>query len=119
MMLMELAVAGWIFMFILLVVLMMVGLMYVFDQYKQLAEPGSPLDEFMGGDEALDEIHTFFDGVYARWNGIGAWDPPHYLTEEEAYIWERERRYAALGWMITDVVLRFKAWLHYYVLRQR
>lgn len=78
---------------------------------KQGAEPGSPVDEFCGGTEALDEIHTLFDGIYARWNGLGPWEAPLDMPDEERAVWTRERRYARLGWIVTDIVVRGGAWL--------
>ena len=82
-------------------------------QLKQDAAPGSPVDEFCGGVEGLDEIHTLFDGVYARWNGVGPWSAPPDLPQDESRgVWERERRYAKLGWLITDIMLRAWNWAY-------
>lgn len=81
-------------------------------QLKQDAAPGSPVDEFCGGAEALDEIHTLFDGIYARWNGLGPWEAPLDMPDEERAVWARERRYARLGWIVTDIVVRGGAWLN-------
>ncbi len=79
---------------------------------KKNAELGSPIDEFCGGAEALDEIHTLFDGIYARFNGLGPWEAPPDLPESELAVWERERRYAKLGWLVTDLAMRGGAWLN-------
>lgn len=79
---------------------------------KRGAEPGSPVDEFCGGTEALDEIHTLFDGIYARWNGLGPWEVPLDMPDEERAVWIRERRYARLGWIVTDIVVRTGCWLN-------
>ena len=81
-------------------------------QLKQDAAPGSSVDEFCGGVEGLDEIHTLFDGVYARWNGLGPWEAPLDMPDEERAVWIRERRYARLGWIVTDIVVRGGAWLN-------
>jgi hypothetical protein len=66
------------------------------------------LGEFCGGEEGIDEVHTLFDGIYMRWNGYGAWDVPQDLPDDQVEVWNRERRYAKLGWMLTDIAI--KAW---------
>jgi len=48
--------------------------------------------------------------VYARWNGVGPWSAPPDLPQDESRVWERERRYAKLGWLITDIMLRTWDW---------
>ena len=73
---------------------------------ERYTDPQTPLDEFCGGAEALDEIHTLFDGIYARFNGLGPWEAPSDLPESELAVWERERRYAKLGWLVTDLAMR-------------
>ena len=80
---------------------------------KRGAEPGSPVDEFCGGTEALDEIHTLFDGIYARWNGLGPWEAPPDMPDDERAVWARERRYARPGWIVTGIVVRTGCWLNH------
>ena len=66
----------------------------------------SVLEEFCGGEEGTDEVHTLFDGIYMRWNDEGPWDMPRDMPPDQVEVWNRERRYAKLGWMLTDIVLR-------------
>ena len=76
-----------------------------------MAGNSDPLGEFMQGVEACDEVHTFFDGWYARWNNRGPWAPPEGLTEEEMQVRKREMIYYRFGWWLCDLLCRAWAWL--------
>lgn len=70
-----------------------------------------PLEECFGGEEATDEVHGFWHGVWTRLEGKPSAVPIDELTPEEAKACTREIAYYKFGWHYADILLGIISWV--------